>query len=55
MCLTLGMIERFASIQISELNILHHSIDHEIFIRARSRNDGTCNHSVNLEVLQMFR
>ena len=48
MYLTLGMNERFASIQISELNVLHHSIDHEIFIGARSRNDGACNNSVNL-------
>lgn len=48
MYLTIGMNERFASIQISELNILHHSIEKEIFIGAKSRNDGACNHSVNL-------
>ena len=55
MCLTLGMNERFEGIQVSEHNVLHHSVDHEIFIGTRSRDDGTCNNSVNLEVLPVFR
>lgn len=55
MCLTLGMNERFEGIQVSMHNVLHHSVDHEIFTGTRSRDDGTCNNSVNLEVLPVFR
>lgn len=45
------MTEGCTCIQVRELTVSHHSIDHEISRGAQLGNNGVCKHAVDHEVL----